>query len=442
MSTATTVTTSIHPQYSMLTRQIRTDQFWLHFCAIATSITIGGFIIKLFVGGNLSGTWSPEQWISVLVAVMITIVIAAAKDRLYQSNRVGTSIIFGTAIMIGFGYFGETSQTMEREDATVKQRSESSPVFRASLAKIQELGKNTGSGKLENLIIEAAVKLAKKRTALSQCNHYQGPQSRTACRMPLQQDIAGLKAQINEYQRLRESTVVEHQVADQKFITQIHGMEFDTNQHYAMVRAIRDFCGVSFDTASMLFALVIVTAFEFGHWFFGRSVKEHRAEIAKLQAQMPVQQAESMRPTLTAPACTIQAGSGLNEVEKRSEIPSRANATPTCTIQAGSGLNEVEKRSEIPSHTNATPACTIQAGSGLNDDVFDKLKQMVLTHQVIPQYRPIMAVLKNFGIGSSNVIRQKLAASALNKMKNEGILTLNNPDGNNGRISAKYILLS
>jgi hypothetical protein len=274
------MTTTNYDALTDVSRQIKIDSFWLHFCAIATGITIGFFIIKFFVGGDLSpSSWTPEQWASVVIAVLITIVISAAKDRLYQSNRTGAAILLGTVIMIGFGYFGETSQTMEREDATVKHRSEASPVFMAGLAKIHEIEKSTGGEQSAALLADANAKLAEARTALSQCStRYHDDKLRGRCRMARQKDIAGWQAKADTYKQAGKAAVADHQAANGRFIAQLHGFEHDESKHYAMIREIRDALGVSSDTASLLFALMIVTAFEYGHWFFGRNVKMLKAE--------------------------------------------------------------------------------------------------------------------------------------------------------------------
>ena len=83
--------------------------------------------------------WTGEQWMNAFLGLGITAVITAAQAFLYASGYKGHAALIATFIVVFFGVFSEVSQSMEREDATVRHRSENSAVFKATLGSISSL---------------------------------------------------------------------------------------------------------------------------------------------------------------------------------------------------------------------------------------------------------------------------------------------------------------
>lgn len=149
---------------------LRKAQAWLLMAAFAAFLASAFFVVKYFVGGEMAPlNWTGEQWANASLGLGITAVITAAQAFLYASGYKGPAALMATFIVVFFGLFSEVSQSMEREDATVRQRSISSPVFQAALGSIQNLSAQaatpTGSGQLA----AASGKLARHEAELAAC---------------------------------------------------------------------------------------------------------------------------------------------------------------------------------------------------------------------------------------------------------------------------------
>ena len=93
--------------------------------------------------------------------------------------------------------------------------------------------------------------------------------------------------------------------------------------------------------------------------------------------------------------------------------------------------------------TTRVVPCTVHGDDGVKeftDDLYQKLKRMVETGEVVPTYRPVKEVLKGWNVGTSDRHRQDIAGQALDRMAGEGALKPN-PENNGSTIKkAKYIL--
>ena len=119
---------------------LRKAELWLMTAAFAAFLASAFFVVKYFVGGEMTpDSWTGEQWMNAFLGLGITAVITAAQAFLYASGYKGHAALIATFIVVFFGVFSEVSQSMEREDATVRFRSENSAVFQATLGSISNL---------------------------------------------------------------------------------------------------------------------------------------------------------------------------------------------------------------------------------------------------------------------------------------------------------------
>ena len=108
-----------------LVADLRKAQTWLLIAAFAAFLASAFFVVKYFAGGDMRPLqWSGEQWANAMLGLGITAVITAAQAFLYASGYKGQAATVATCIVVFFGIFSEVSQSMEREDATVRHRSE------------------------------------------------------------------------------------------------------------------------------------------------------------------------------------------------------------------------------------------------------------------------------------------------------------------------------
>ena len=120
-----------------LRKDLNNGELWLKLAAVAAFLAAAFFVVKYFVGGDMHpDTWTGEQWANAALGLGITAVITAAQAFLYSSGYQGPAATVATIIVVFFGLFADISQSMEREDATVRHRSENSQVFQAALGSI------------------------------------------------------------------------------------------------------------------------------------------------------------------------------------------------------------------------------------------------------------------------------------------------------------------
>lgn len=252
---------------SELIKDTSTAYIWLLIAAGCAFLASAFFVVKYFAGGTLDASiWTNEQWMNAMVGLGITAVITAAQAFLYQSGYKGSAAIAATCIVVFFGIFSEISQSMEREDATVRHRSADSQVFQAAVGSIQQMAASNPSASLAPQIAEAAQRLAQCESKLKQKKekHCDG-------------DKAALSA-------LQEQAAIASQgksIALASAVSQAKALEYDEDKHYAMIRLIKDVFGLTGIWASFLFSVVIIGTFEYAFHFVGVYVADHKAEMRR-----------------------------------------------------------------------------------------------------------------------------------------------------------------
>ena len=254
-------------------RSLRKAELWLFIAAIAAFLASAFFVVKYFVGGDMTPTtWDGEQWANAVLGLALTAVITAAQALLYASGYKGPAAIIATVVVVFFGLFSEISQSMEREDATVKHRSENSLVFQAALNGVSKLSAP------QAIASPYAAQLADAEARLSDCKAKMAEGVYKNCDKS-QGRVDSLRAQ---NQAAMAASTQAASSALPAAIAQAKALEYDEDKHYAMIRLIKDFLGVTGVWASFVFSLIIIGTFEYAFHFVGGYVADHRQALLEL----------------------------------------------------------------------------------------------------------------------------------------------------------------
>ena len=138
------------PQHYAMTKSVRaivadlnSAHGWLMFAALAAFVASSIFVVKYMAGSLTPADWTGEQWLNAAIAIGITALITAAQTYLYAAGLKGAAAALATFVVVFFGLFSEISQSMEREDHTVRERSEQSGVYQAAIRNIERAGTTT-----------------------------------------------------------------------------------------------------------------------------------------------------------------------------------------------------------------------------------------------------------------------------------------------------------
>lgn len=256
-----------------ITQSLRKAELWLFIAAIAAFLASAFFVVKYFVGGDMTPTtWDGEQWANAVLGLALTAVITAAQALLYASGYKGPAAIVATIIVVFFGLFSEISQSMEREDATVKHRSENSKVFQAALAGVSQLSAP------QAIASPYVAQLAEAEARLSDCRAKMLEGIYKNCDKS-QGRVDSLRSQNTEAMKAGTQAA---STALPAAIQQVKALEYDEDKHYAMIRFIKEVIGVTGIWASFLFSLIIIGTFEYAFHFVGAYVADHRQALLEL----------------------------------------------------------------------------------------------------------------------------------------------------------------
>jgi len=77
-----------------ITRSLKKAESWLFIAAIAAFLASAFFVVKYFVGGDMTPSlWDGEQWINACLGLGLTAVITAAQALLYASGYKGPAAV-------------------------------------------------------------------------------------------------------------------------------------------------------------------------------------------------------------------------------------------------------------------------------------------------------------------------------------------------------------
>lgn len=429
-----------------LLRDLRKAELWLFIAALAAFLASAFFVVKYFVGGDMTPeTWTSEQWMNALLGLGITAVITAAQAFLYASGYKGSAAIVATFIVVFFGLFSEISQSMEREDATVRHRSESSAVFQAAVGSIGSLANSAASiSNEQRALADTQAQLAYWQDLKTQKNENHEA---------VKYSHRTLDRKITDYERKLES--YHHQVNLQdktrsnllnSAINQAKQLEYDEDKHYAMIRLIKDFLGVTGIWASFLFSVIIIGTFEYAFHFVGAYVADHRAALLLMGRDS---HGHLINVPSDIPLVAQQAGRGVIPKDHANQLrdeyldwvsPDRSERTsasmPTENLQKLEGVT-------IEEHKVAD-----MTQKRFFKIIYTDVRNRILNGAVKPTIRPVTEAVsaiirekgERMGIKASLMgkpQRQEIAEAILRTLEQETVVELN-ADGGVGK--PKYVL--
>ncbi len=265
---------------------LRKAELWLMVAAFAAFLASAFFVVKYFVGGEMQpDLWTGEQWMNAFLGLGITAVITAAQAFLYASGYKGHAALIATFIVVFFGVFSEVSQSMEREDATVRHRSENSAVFKATLGSISSLATTPAlSSAAASELARARQKATRLQTRIDNKNRCASCETTTF--RELRTRLADAKGRVAAAQARAEmemqALTSSNAAALQSAITSAKQLEYDEDKHYAMIRLLKSLFGVTGIWASFLFSIIIIGTFEYAFHFVGAYVADHKRALLML----------------------------------------------------------------------------------------------------------------------------------------------------------------
>jgi len=434
-----------------LRKDLNNGELWLKLAAVAAFLAAAFFVVKYFVGGDMHPvTWTGEQWANAALGLGITAVITAAQAFLYSSGYQGPAATVATIIVVFFGLFADISQSMEREDATVRHRSENSQVFQAALGSI---GTISASGQMlsgeQKALADTQAQLqhwqslkAEKNANPSRVLQSHKVIDRNIAR--LQQNYLSLQQQ-NHMQAQNRATLLTGAIAQAK------ALEYDEDKHYAMIRLLKDMFGVSGVWASFLFSLIIIGTFEYAFNFVGGYVTDHKKALRALgldtqgnpihphakheviaQRHIPKDYANNLREQYLKTAKTEPSATAV-ELSQPDFTQAKTAAKPVVEPQANPPATATNADDVAPLPVDAMPDST---RSQLFKLTFLAVRKAVINGDLKPTVRPVTDAVtqvirqhtKTLGLQPALIgkpERQKMAEQILEKLAQEHILELN-----------------
>jgi cytochrome c2 len=442
---------------------------WLLWLAgVAAFLASGMFVVKYFVGGDLTPTlWTGEQWVNAILGLMLTLVVTFGQGLLYASGYKGYAALMATLIVVFFGLFSEVSQSMEREDATVRHRSENSPLFQATLGSIGKLTAQAAAPSPAQHELAAAQGAVRRWEAeqqkKAQCHTCSKYSTRTIGTNLAQAQgrVAAAREQLAMVQAGNTSALT-------GVIAQAKTLEYDEDKHYGMIRLLKSLFGIEGIFASFLFSVVVIGTFEYIFHFIGTYVGNHRKalQLLGLNADGSVFEPAPAVPALPVPASSGTATQPLpgmlpaNHFARdwmRMDYSSHSQAvpfpgyaqpmsgvTPDLSVLAGSlsGLTgKVQQAGKgdactgTPSTGSGTAAkgagkyLTGKAGDGgevqVAESVYLTLCKLVRAGQLKPSRPGVKKALQKMQVGNNQVERQSMADLILRHMEQDGAVSRN-----------------
>jgi hypothetical protein len=452
MTDSTTNTKFDRPAHLVATKSLhdiltdlRKAEVWLLLAAIAAFLASAFFVVKYFVGGEMiPAEWTGEQWANAFLGLAITAVITAAQAFLYASGYKGSAAIAATILVVFFGVFSEVSQSMEREDASVRHRSENSPVFQAALGSINTLTSTAAR------ISPEQKALADARAQLLYWQKLETEKQAKATKVKssfttIKRNIARYEQQVLSLEQQTQWQGSNHANLLGGAIAQAKALEYDEDKHYAMIRLIRDLFGVTGIWASFLFSIIIIGTFEYAFHFVGAYVADHRRALLLMGRDARGELIHPENPALvTAQENGIPKdyGNTLRDDYLQWVTPERVAASNTkaeaqqpLAAAATPAEATVNQRPEPPPST--VPDLTRERFFRL---IYTEVRTRIINGSIKPTVRPVTDAVtdvirhhtQTLGLQPSLIgkpERQRIAEKILEKLAQEAVLELNNEQG-------------
>lgn len=431
---------------------------WLLWLAgVAAFLASAMFVVKYFVGGDLTpSVWTGEQWANAWLGLGITLVVTFGQGLLYASGYKGPAALIATCIVVFFGLFSEVSQSMEREDATVRHRSENSPLFQTALGSIGKLTDKAAAPSPAQQALAAAQgevhRWESEQQKKAQCHICSEYSTRTiGSRLAEAQGrVATAREQVAAYQSSNASAL-------STAIAQAKALEYDEDKHYGMIRLLKHMFSVEGIVASFLFSVVVIGTFEYIFHFIGTYVGNHRKALQLLGLNAdgsPFEPAPSL-PAIPSPPLPGMIPADhfardwlrMNYSTTNPTCPMPGFAPPVNPLTPGvsgslSSLTGKVKNRDQGGQRTGTPHpgtagakqvtgkyLTGKAGEGnevqVAESVYLTLCKLVRGGQLRPSRPGLKKALQKMQVGSNQVERQAMADLILRHMEQDGVVYRN-----------------
>lgn len=437
-------------------------QLWLFVAAVAAFLASAFFVVKYFVGGEMTPElWTAEQWMNAFLGLGITAVITAAQAFLYASGSKGQAAIIATFVVVFFGLFSEISQSMEREDATVKSRSENSQVFKAAINNINSLTTNLGQVTPEQKMLAEAQ---------SHLQYWEGlKEQKNAAHRSVKYAHRTIDRNIEQFQLKVES--LQQQVSMQNTnrnhlltgaIQQAKALEYDEDKHYAMIRLIQTGLGVTGIWASFLFSIIIIGTFEYAFHFVGAYVADHKKALllvgrdtqgrlikpAVQESQndphaIPRDYGNDLREEYldwVSPERHQKGNNHATHTHKTPQAPQVAPKARNPPKQAGHAQQAAQEVAHKTTASENTGNVTDLSQERFYKLIYGEIRDRMVHGEIRPTVRPVTDAVTEVIKHQSHLLgmkpstmgkpqRQKIAESILVNLEREGIIELNKEGG-------------
>ena len=436
---------------------------WLLWLAgVAAFLASAMFVVKYFVGGDLTpSTWTGEQWINACLGLGITLVVTFGQGLLYASGYKGSAALVAVCIVVFFGLFSEVSQSMEREDATVRHRSENSPLFQAALGSINKLADTAAAPSPAHQALAAAQgqvhRWEAEQRKKAQCHTCSEYSTRTiGSRLAEAQGrVAAAREQVAAYQT-SNAAALSTAIAEAKVL------EYDEDKHYGMIRLLQHLFSIEGIVASFLFSVVIIGTFEYIFHFIGAYVGNHRKALQLLGLNAdgsPFEPAPTL-PALPAPPASVSSSAGLAgmvpadrfardwlRMDYSTTNPARPMpgfAPPVSPVPPGvvGNVSNLTGKVHNQGRGTGTPIddrgangkgavkyLTGKVGEGnevqVAESVYLTLCKLVRGGQLRPSRPGLKQALQQMQVGNNQVERQAMADLILQHMEQDGVVSRN-----------------
>ncbi|MEZ5536602.1 MAG: hypothetical protein R3F02_13385 [Thiolinea sp.] len=446
---------------------LRKAEAWLMVAAIAAFLASAFFVVKYFVGGEMTpDTWTGEQWANAFLGLGITAVITSAQAFLYASGYKGHAAVIATFIVVFFGLFSEVSQSMEREDATVRTRSEQSAVFQATLGSISSLANApTYSTAASSELARAQQKAASIQTRIDNKNRCQSCEGETF--RSLRQQLADAKGRVAAAQARVDMEVQANSSANaaalQSAITTAKALEYDEDKHYAMIRLLKQLFGVTGIWASFLFSIIIIGTFEYAFHFVGAYVADHKRALLMLGRDAQGKRINTEEFVTQVPAeAALQNGKGAIPEDRANDLreeyldwvsPEQKASPVGRSKPAAAAENKAQKPQNTQSAQEPSQPTSDFTKKRFFKLIYTEVRNLILNGEVKPTVRPVTDAVGTIirrkshllGIKPSLIGKpqlQQIAQLILKHLEQETVVT-RNEEGGVGKpkyvLSPKYI---
>lgn len=278
-----------------LYHEYRANHRTLNLYMIGGILLTGGFALTFFGGGGIDPrAWTFEQYAYAVIGLVATVSITLGQRSLYRSIKQNISALLVTLLILAFVIFSEVATTSEREASLVRDRSLDSPTLQALLNNIQT-PQTDDSFTRYALYYQEQITQAEQQ--LRSCDT-------DACKTEQEDFLIYLQNQLKRSEQQQSLQASQRRSDTLAFADKAQAMEYNEQNHSAVIRWIQEHSAATFTAAMMFASLIFVIAFESGFHFTGTKEGIYLEAIARLgysvsrQTQRPRRVSNALTQTI------------------------------------------------------------------------------------------------------------------------------------------------